>query len=299
MVALGKTVEEVNLNRASPATGWVRNPVMKSPKLDPTQASSYDFGWTTNPITGCLNSCPYCFARKLANTRLKESYLANKTVAPLQTNWFHTFSDGYIDSRYDAPFYPRYWEDRLQQMLKAPKNSGIFVCDMSDLFGIGIPEEWTQSVLDVIRQRLDCRFYLLTKQPAHLSKFSPFPDNCWVGVSVCNDKMLDVAVDKLEDIPAKHKFISFEPLLKRLTLSLDYALYYSGVGQVIIGAQTQPNVYPRIEWVQEIVQVADKAGIRVYLKDNLKPLFKPFMNFRKTAWWGNMAGLRQEMPYAD
>ena len=36
---------------------WVRNP-------DGTQ------GYTWNPITGCLNGCEYCYARKLANGRL-------------------------------------------------------------------------------------------------------------------------------------------------------------------------------------------------------------------------------------
>ena len=25
---------------------------------------------TFNPITGCLNNCPYCYARRLANGRL-------------------------------------------------------------------------------------------------------------------------------------------------------------------------------------------------------------------------------------
>ena len=29
---------------------------------------------------------------------------------------------------------------------------------------------------------------------------------------------------------------------------------------------------PKIEWVQEIVQACDKAGIPVFLKENLKPL---------------------------
>ena len=43
------------MNRATLATGWVRNPVMKLPELDPIQASSYEFGYTWNPFSGCLN----------------------------------------------------------------------------------------------------------------------------------------------------------------------------------------------------------------------------------------------------
>ena len=44
----------------------------------------------------------------------------------------------------------------------------------------------------------------------------------------------------------------------------------AGIQRVIIGAQTRPTIMPRIEWVQEIVQACDKAGIPVFLKDNLR-----------------------------
>ncbi|GAH56543.1 unnamed protein product [marine sediment metagenome] len=43
-------------------------------------------------------------------------------------------------------------------------------------------------------------------------------------------------------------------------------------GHHIIGAQTKPAKYPRIEWVEEIIGAADKAGVPVFLKDNLRPL---------------------------
>ena len=40
-------------------------------------------GYTWNPITGCLNGCSYCYARKLADGRLKSRMLAN-TVMPMK-----------------------------------------------------------------------------------------------------------------------------------------------------------------------------------------------------------------------
>ena len=46
----------------------------------------------------------------------------------------------------------------------------------------------------------------------------------------------------------------------------------AGINWLIIGAQTKPTVYPRIEWIQETVEAADKAGIPVFLKNNLKPI---------------------------
>ncbi len=149
---------------------WVRNP-------DGTP------GYTWNPITGCLNGCPYCYARKLANTRLKERYL-------------HGFPDfGIIADRdyqggLDDPFYPRIWPTKISIPIHRRKPTGYFVCDMSDLFGIGVPEQWTSAVLETIRKCPQHRFYLLTKQPQELAKFSPFPPNCFVMVSATDAKML-------------------------------------------------------------------------------------------------------------
>jgi len=244
---------------------WVKNP-------DGSQ------GYTWNPITGCLNGCEYCYARKLANTRLKERYLANDNLAPTLPNFrleMHTASE-WLD-----PFYPRFWEDRVTQMALYTglgKLRGIFVCDMSDLFGIGIPEEWTRKVLDAIKLNCRHRFYLLTKQPQNLIKFSPFPDNCWVGVSITNEHQAVEAVTPLIKVEAKTKFISFEPLLGRIRWQ-----DLSFVNWVIIGAQTKPYKPPKIEWVIEIIEACAKAGIPVFMKDNLKPIAGRF-------------DLKQEMP---
>ena len=131
---------------------WVKNP-----------DGSPGYSW--NPITGCLNGCEYCYARKLANTRLRERYLANQNISPVQTEGPGYYTSKLVDSL--DPFYPRFWEDRMKQLNQGYKrNKGIFVCDMSDLFGIGVPEEWARRVLDEIKRTWMipyCRVYLLTK----------------------------------------------------------------------------------------------------------------------------------------
>jgi len=150
-------------------------------------------------------------------------------------------------------------------------------CDMSDLFGIGIPEEWTRRVLSNIKHHWTDRFYLLTKQPQNLTRFSPFPDNCWVGVSATNTEMLLQACSSLEyPVEAKVKYLSIEPFLDwSFNWNESYlinAFKRAGIKCLIIGAQTKPYKPPKIEWVKEIVNAADKAGIPVFQKDNLKPL---------------------------
>ena len=263
------------MNRASSATGWVRNP-------DGT------LGWTWNPITGCLNGCEYCYARKLANTRLKERYLANNNLAPLIGEGIVPYHTTRMLDAID-PFYPRFWEDRLFQPFndKHISQKGIFVCDMSDLFGIGIPEKWTKAVMDVMEDCPTDRFYLLTKQYQNLPQWSPFPDNCWVGVTVTNWIMLPDALYNLSKIEAQIKYISFEPLLEFVPID-GLNLVKHGINWVIIGAQTKPYKPPKWEWVSEIIDACVDAGIPYFLKNNLEPIVPKV--------FGGEGELRQEMP---
>lgn len=276
---------------------WVKNP-------DGSQ------GMTWNPITGCLNGCEYCYARRLANTRLRERYLLNPRVADIEGK-LHDSQSPLWDRVVTDPFYPRFWEDRMPFERSYPKDGfgkaakGIFVCDMSDLFGIGIPIEWTERVLHAIRYFSENRFYLLTKQPQNLIKFSPFPDNCWVGVTATNQIMWNEALRYLTDVKATVKYMSIEPYLERIVPEYTLMLK-SGIKQVIIGAKTKPTVYPKIEWVQEIALAATKAHIPLFLKDNLRPLLPNRMPFWGVVSWTHIDKgvpirmsenrLRQELP---
>ena len=51
-------------------------------------------------------------------------------------------------------------------------------------------------------------------------------------------------------------------------------LQEAGINWVIIGAQTKPSVYPKIEWVEEIELSARQVNIPIFEKDNLKPLLQ-------------------------
>ena len=92
--------------------------------------------------------------------------------------------------------------------------------------------------------------------------------------------------------------------MKQLSKSFTTA----GINWVIIGAQTKPTVYPKIEWVTEIVEAADKAGIPVFLKDSLKP-FLISHGMQDNIFWKDKSNkhgseelhceLRQEMPKGE
>lgn len=248
---------------------------MNPTRIEWTQNPDGTPGFTWNPITGCLNHvngmCKGggfpCYAYRLANGRLKQRYLAHKNVAP-RTIRFRTLPND--------PFYPRWWPERLYDVpdMEHAKPKGVFVCDMGELFGDWIPEEWVKLIMTRIgfwcKQH---RFYTLTKQPHNLPKWSPFPENCWVGVTATNILAYQAARNILPDIEAKVRFISFEPLLERVIMT-DTA-YLTPLSRhfcdwVIIGAQTKPLKRPHPDWVREITEAAIKAGIAVFHKNNLK-----------------------------
>ncbi len=304
---------------------WVRNP-------DGSQ------GYTYNPMSGCRNCTPEglclgggfpCYAYKLANGRLKQRYLANERIAPFNFSSYESLNILDRNNR-SNPFYPRFWPERARESFGAytggAEPKGIFVCDMGDLFGKGIPKEWTRRILSHISMSYyrEHRFYLLTKQPQNLPPWSPFPENCWVGVTATNDKLWIKAQIELLKVTAKIRFISFEPLLERMEIK-PANLTFAGtpyIHWVIIGACTGTmkdllplhhrtnlamvkigskwTLQPEMKWVEEIIRAADKAGVKVFLKNNLEPLLGQKLFYKK--WKGqdreghDLYGLRQEMP---
>ena len=263
---------------------WVQNP-------DGTQ------GFTCNSKTGCLNHTPEglclggmfpCYAFKLAHGRLRHAY----SLSP-SSHWkinYDPAKRGYSEACID-PFYPKWWPKRLEQIRKHKKPAGVFLDDMSDWMGDYWPEEWTEQELQVMRDCPQHRFYTLTKQPQNLANWSPFPDNVYIGVTACKPSMFVDAIIGLRQIEAKVKYISFEPLLESIPINL-ISRYIKEVDWAIIGAQTKPYKPPKISWVQEIVEAADRGGVKLFLKNNLMPLFEAAGITRREDW----TGIRQEMP---
>ena len=219
-----------------------------------------------------------CYAYDLAHTRLKERYLANGLVA-CDYEGGEDGSDAALKAAFADPCYPRFWPERLDAPLKRKKPAGIFVCDMGELFGDWVPEQWQWSIFNFIEACPQHRFYLLTKQPQNLERFSPFPPNCWVGVTATNAGMLDTALFWLERIEASVKYLSIEPLLpgtSQYPLYLDYERTHElrtrplrGIDWIILGGQTNPWEPPLEEEVSSVVWAADRAGIPVHCKPNL------------------------------
>ena len=206
--------------------------------MNKTDIEYVDFTW--NPVTGCLRGCGYCYARRLAEKRLK-----------------HLYPNG---------FAPTFWSKRLNEPGKVKKPSRILVCSMGDLFGEGVEEEWIDAVLSVIWDNPQHTFMLLTKNPTEMGLWG-MPDNVWAGVTLEGTGTTGELHRQLafwQMVDASVRFVSCEPLLGEVVIK-GYPDW------VIIGAQTGPgSIAPERRWVERLIDEARAVGAAVFLKDNLK-----------------------------
>jgi protein gp37 len=241
--------------------------------MNKTKIEMYDY--TINPVKGlCPVACSYCFAR-----RLYKRFKWNPEI------------------RFDASVL-----DDIEQI---PVGSKVFVGSTMELFGEWVEEHVLSMIFDACGNCYpDRTFIFLTKQPQNLIKWSPFPENCWVGRTVTSDCDFRRDADLFEKVKAKVKFISFEPLLE-WQLKPDWDIENScvirrldGIDWIIIGQQwpAATKTQPKIEWIQEIVEAADKAGVPVFLKENLRSMLPLPQKIFCTVHATGVRWMRQEFP---
>jgi protein gp37 len=204
----------------------------------------------------------------------------------------------------DIRFEPEVF-DEFRHIYRFKQGTRIFVGSTMELFGDWVKDEWMQSIMTWVKTFHEYTFIFLTKQPQNLIKYSPFPENCWVGVTATDGHQFVDALNNLVHIKASVQFISFEPLLdwhiESWLVETDLKSQ-SEINWLIIGQQTPISVktQPKLEWIREIVEAVDRAGIPIFLKDNLRPMLCDALATHKIERGKFFKGreLRQELPVA-
>lgn len=199
---------------------------------------------TWNPITGCTKisaGCKNCYA----------SILAKRLQAMGQ-------------KKYQNGFVPTMHPDTLDDPFKWKNGKLVFVNSMSDSFHKEFPLTFIQQMFSVMNETPRHTYQVLTKRAERLEELSTFlnwTDNIWMGVSVENEKTID-RIDHLRKTKAKVKFLSCEPLIGPLpNINLE------GIDWVIVGGESGPNSRPmEKEWVDDIQQQCEKAGVAFFFK---------------------------------
>lgn len=199
---------------------------------------------TWNPVTGCTKvsqGCKHCYAERLAK-RLQA--MGN--------------------ARYAQGFKVTLHPDLLELPLSWKQPRRIFVNSMSDLFHPDVPLDFLQQVFATMERAHWHEFQVLTKRPeraAQLAADLPWPSNVWMGTSVESVKVID-RVKLLQQVPARVRFLSVEPLLGPIPdLPLD------GIHWVIVGGESGPGARPmEPDWVRMIRAQCEARHVPFFFK---------------------------------
>lgn len=215
---------------------------------------------TWNPTTGCTKvsaGCDHCYAERLALHRLRARYLSHSPANNTSANRKDPFAVRLWPSRLDQP---RTWTDRRM----------IFVNSMSDLFHVDIPETYLRRVFQVMLEVPHHIYQVLTKRPARAQRFwsrnrdlfsgAEIPEHIWIGTSI-EDARASYREPQLQDVPARTRFLSCEPLLGPLSLSL------IGIHWVIAGGESGPGFRPADRsWVRDIRDQCLRSAVPFFFK---------------------------------
>ncbi len=219
-----------------------------------------DIEWTEltwNPIAGCeivSPGCTNCYAMRMA-ARLQAMGMAKYAGTTRKSGKRHVWT-GKVNTDRNALSAPLAW--------KRPQR--IFVNSMSDLFQEKADVKFIRQVWSVMQRAHWHSFQILTKRPERMLDIlsrAEFPTlaNVWLGTSVENEAYLD-RIEVLRRVPARVRFISFEPLLGPI---VDPDL--TDIHWVIAGGELGPRARPmETWWVEELRDSCQRQSVAFFFK---------------------------------
>jgi len=201
--------------------------------------------WSFNPVWGCLNDCPYCYAKGIS-----------RRFAVQLSYWWD------IPEEKFKKFLPIWIEKNFQK--KIPNYAKhVFVNSMSDI--MFWREEWFEKVLEKADLYPEKKFLFLTKS-TNIFQVDYDRQNVFIGRTITKNE--DIALkDSIKD------FYSIEPIHERINLNL----IPKTLKQIIVGAETgnrKGKIIPSAEWIEEIREFCRDNEIKLYEKDSLKNIVK-------------------------
>lgn len=231
-----------------------------------------DYVW--NPITGCLNSCEYCSARKQSLQQCGDRRL-NMSSAK---RWKDT-EIFYLEKPFGARsgrslvfpygYAPTFHEYRMDNLTRRKVGARILVGSMGEMFGDWVPDELIERVFAECAKYPQHTYFFLTRNPARYLKLAeagklPKRDNMWYGTTVPTEETEYFFADGYK------VYINIEPLLGDFSFPRNLR-----VDWVIVGAEVKVRkqpVIPQKEWVYSIIQACESHGIPLFMRNSLAEL---------------------------
>ena len=224
-------------------------------------AESTEIAWTKstfNPWIGCQKvgpGCDNCYAEALDSRKVFGGAVHFGARVPrMRTK-------------------PANWNQVKRWNRQAPKSEfagirgfwPVFCASLADVFDNEVDTAWRDDFWALVRECPNLTFQVLTKRIGNVAKMLP-PDwgtgypNVWLGVTIVNQDEADRDIHKLLAVPATKRFLSMEPLLGPVDLTLGMNATAPGatdggpqIDWVIVGGESGPNARPmHPQWIRNI-----------------------------------------------
>lgn len=200
-----------------------------------------------NPWHGCHKlsaGCMHCYVYRGDSKRGIDSRVVSKT------------------KNFDLPV-----QRKRNGEYKIPSNSMVYTCFTSDFF-VEDADEWRAEAWEMIRQRSDLRFMIITKRIDRLQvpdDWGEGYDNVTICCTIENQDRADYRLPIYKAAPIKHKIIICEPLLERIDLK-PYSIG-EWAEQVVVGGESGYNARAcNFDWVMELHDLCVEQNVSFWFK---------------------------------
>lgn len=253
---------------------------------------------TFNPWRGCAKvseGCKNCYAETSAPVRVSRA-------RGLELWGAHAHRQIASEAMWREPLR---WNREAEQ---AGERRRVFCASLADVFedrtprlGSGFSDdlrEPRQRLWELIRDTPHLDWLLLTKRPENVLRFVPdhwrahepgrgavdaWPRNVWIGCTVENQDRAQERLPHLLHIPARVRFVSYEPALEAVDFGPYLPLVFRrglaspvvlparggvrGIDWIIVGGESGPGARPfNPAWADRIVSQCKEARVPVFVK---------------------------------
>lgn len=230
--------------------------------------SETKIGWTDstfNAYLGCHKvsaGCKHCYAEELVGKRFGANLWGPAKTTKRQrtkTPWANV----------------RTWNRQAKEkpgILGPGRPRLVFVGSLMDIFE-DHPDanDIRPDVWQLIRECENLDFQLLTKRPENIERMLPDDwgegwENVWLGASV-ESGAVATRIGHLANVPARIRFISYEPALGKLAWHPTLKRYYDKIHWMIYGGESGPNFREHdIQWARDMLTFCRACKIAFFYK---------------------------------
>jgi protein gp37 len=250
-------------------------------------------GAVWNPSVGCTRvsaGCDNCYAFALHDKR----YASNrKAASPVAVRDYRDSGGKGLPwpKQYDLPFSRVHlFPDRLDAPLRKRKPTCYFVDSMADLFHEEVRYWFIDRVFLSMAKARQHRFLILTKRPERMRAYMEHAldelrydeSGCevvaehlahvWLGTSIEDQRSADERIPHLLETPAAVRFLSCEPLLGPVDLTVHLERSRNNpltrhLDWVIVGGESGSRARPfDLAWARSLRDQCASAGTAFFMK---------------------------------